>query len=778
MSENPSPLAALRVRQTPPLARLRSEIETALRDSGKIWERMEHNHAARFCQWEGHTLKCRKPGKLDLPPGKLPDVFPFPGAADMEVKLVDEIINEFNDLLMVAARDAQTSIMPTGLDMTDEARVAMAQAFGEVREFMRENGRRDCDTALAQWADCAWEYGHGVMFTGWDEKLQVDQRTMTADQVRAVMVRAALEQAVMLRAELARQMGEPEGSELSEQEQAMIIQNIESRWQEMLMDPSYNDQLEAQLLAVDPELAPVEARRVMADLRMEEDAVYYVSQVLSAEPEWVALKPGVNVFYPATTTRIQQAPFVLMSEWMFAHELQSMAADTRAGERWDAQAVKDALEAGPKSEQFMGLRDVPSWVLSGSVEDVDFKSITDDTAPRFLVLTAYYRATSLGGVPAIFRTTWCESAPEAVLHHACAEHAHGRYPFVDYVREPRATHLWDSRGVGEISFSGQEELRMQANFLSDNASLTIKPPLEVPRRSEGGREVIAPGSQHPVRRAGDTASLFRKIDVGGDPRGSIEVQQTVMSRENRYWLRGSESDPIAKQNRWKRLAGDWTLCVRELEIMTFQLIQQFVPDDVATGALNGRIAALAVTREDIQNKFSLSVEFDTGVLDPKTVEGRMKMLREYVAAMDHEGLLKTEPLLRLMTMWINPAWSRLLVHTSSKAAKDDAEDLARVLSLALQGIESPYVAGKNHAARAAMLEQLINMPATDEQGQPLTDPQTGQQVPGKIARTMQQDPDVAALVMKRHKFETFQAQQMQNADTGRLGVEPGQPQAA
>ena len=35
---------------------------------------------------------------------------------------------------------------------------------------------------------------------------------------------------------------------------------------------------------------------------------------------------------------------------------------------------------------------------------------------------------------------------------------HGRYPFAEYVREPKAKCLWDSRGVGELRALGLEVL--------------------------------------------------------------------------------------------------------------------------------------------------------------------------------------------------------------------------------------------------------------------------------------------------------------------------------
>jgi hypothetical protein len=775
MPEN-NPLKQLRLRSQPKPRELLANLKDALNQAVQqdVFDRMEHNHNARFLGWDGHDRSCRKPDGTEarpfLPGQKPNDVFPWPGAADLEVRLVDEIIQEANDLLVIAARDGQTSIVPSGNDVTNDRRMQLAEAWGGVSEYYAELSEYGYRHAQSQWADLAWEYGHAILYTGWETEVGIQDKEISEDELAQVFVAAALAQAESVEQMTAAAEGR-EPVPMEEDQMLEVEMSALADWEMMLLDEGMQSQLVAKLMEYDPELEFSEARRVAKDLKRGGPVTYYVPQVQQRLPDIRALTPGVDVFYPVDTRRIQQAPFIVMADWWTEVELRAKVES----DGWNEKAVEDLIAKGATTSRAdLGLIDAYEWVLTGTRVGLDvLRAVRNgtDTAQRWQILTVYYRSSAVGGVPAIYKTVIGAEETERPLKHECCEFHHGRFPFSDYLRETRAPCLWDSRGVGELSFSEQEELRIQANLKADNASLTIAPPMEVPSGQE--LKLVRPRAQFQMRRAGD--SQIRKLDMGGDMRGSMEVEKSVLERSNRYWARGNDVDPIVKSNRQKRMVQDWLLSVKQAEKLRFQTIQQFADEIIKANALNGREADLNLHREDIQGAFSLSIDFDVGTLDPKTVEQRMKMLREYVMAMNSEGLLKMEPLLRLATMMINPAWGKLLVNSSEKAELQDAEDITSILSAALNGIEKPYLAGKNHQARAQMIEQLVNMPAMDDQGNPLTDPQTGQPVPGRIARIMQENPDAAALVMNRLKFEQMQAMQLENADIGRKGVKPTQP---
>lgn len=781
-----SPLSALKIRDTPNASVLLTSIKEALlrANTEELWERMSHCHDARFAIWEGHRRSCRKLSREEaLQVGIKPeDIFPWPGCADMEVRLVDEIINEFNDLLVIAEQRAQRGVAPSLLDVTADERMTKAEGWGAVAEYYREQAEYIRGNAMAQWADIAWEYGHGILFVGWKEEKQVDTRSISRDEIVQLVTVAAIAQAEAIARQAAAERGgelpEEGVSMLSDQEKRNLIQSAMEYLESLIEDADRRGELVKALMQFDEDMPKSEALRVARELKKGKPVEYCIPVVICSMPDYRALTPGLDIFYPPETTRIQEAPFIVLPEWFTRQELEA-----KIDEGWDKEVIEQVLKSSAgRALTGNDLFGAQSWVLSRGKVGMDMRPdiLNRPDSGYYQMLTVYYKATAMGGVPALYKTVLHGNVPDKVAFHTYCEHAHGRYPMVDYVRERRAVCMWDSRGVGELSFSEQEEIRVQTNARADNASLLIAPPIEVPIvPGKSGRQVIAPRVQIPVKRTGGLGDGIRKVDLAGDFSGSMEVEASSLARSNRYWLRGTgkDIDQIAKQNRQQRISNDWVASVKEVERMSFQLIQQYSSERIRATALNGQPVDLDLTREDIQGQFSLQVEFDVGVLDPKTVESRMKMLREYVSAMDHEGLLKTEPLLRLMAMMINPTWSKLLINDSKKAQLEETDDITGILSDALNGIERPYVTGKNHAMRAQLLQQLIEMPVLKD-GQPVVDPGTQQPLPNRILRIIRENPDVAELVTKRIDFETMQAKQKQNAEIGRTGVIPSQPQAA
>lgn len=628
-----SPLLKLKPREKPDPERLLQDIREGLTRANEqgVWERMEHNHAARYMIWDGHTRSCRKPTKEELgrlmPGKKADDITPWPGAADLEVRLTDEIIGEFTDLLIIAEKRADRNILPAMLDVTAEDRMQKAEGWGGVAEHYREQADYERGNALAQWADIGWEYGHGIVFIGWKDEKHVEPRTLSQDTLLQVVTAAAMARADAQRRQQLEAEGQASDAEtvLTPEETAFIMINAMNQVEDLIADDSQREKLIAALIEYDEDMPLSEAKRVAASLKRNAvDVDYYVPVTLRAMPDWRALTPGVDIFYPPETTRIQEAPFVVVPEWFTAVELRA-----KIDEGWDEDWIEEVLEKSPgrafNVTDQTTLFGSSSWVLSRGAVGLDLRrEIEQPDSGYFQVLTVYYRATAMGGVPATYKTVLHGDVKDKLGYHVCCEHVHGRYPLADYVRERRATCMWDSRGVGECSFSEQEEMRIQINGLADNASLAIAPPIEVPLEAgRTGKQLIAPRVQIPTRRTGGLSGI-KKVDLAGDFSGAINVEKSARERSNRYWQRGAgtEIDPIAKSNRQQRLSDDWVCAVKEAERLTFKLIQQFASDRIRTAALNGQAFDLDMSREDIQGEFSLKVEFDVGVLDPKTVENR------------------------------------------------------------------------------------------------------------------------------------------------------------
>lgn len=777
-------LATLGARQKPDVSKLITEMKEELGHAGRFnfFKRMELNHNTRFCWWPGQTDDGRKwwseeraancPGVTPYTGSSAPlnpatgknTVFPWNGASDVRVPLVDEIINERRTFKRLASLRKQERIGPRELAPEDEPQ-QKAVLWGQANSYYQDLSQDGQLNAVAQWADIAEEYGHGVVYVGWKSESEVVKRTISADDILQLVATTALQLMEESRmqdylTEGGREEDAPE-TFLTPEEQAALLSDAAAELEMMILDPGKRDALVAQIQNFDDEMPVSEARRVAKDLRLGGEIVYYATAERFAAPEWQALTPYVDVFYPAKTTRLQKARWICWAEWVGEAELKARIDDDQYSKTW----VEKVL--AHKGRAF-NEENIPKWVMANGIVS---QGSDDAECKEYQILHVYHRATALGNVQALYHTIVHPNVIDEAGRHTCCEHDHGNYPFRDHVRETQAPFLLDSRGVGEISFTQQQEIKVQRDNRVDNASLQIKPPLKVPINRAGGAVNLRPGVQIPMRSNGaDDISLF---PVAGDGRGSMEVEQTIVDGINAYWLRGQKVDPNVQTADRLLYVADFLNDMRAALLMQFQLIQQFVPDEISSSFLGGQPVNFHASREDIQGQVSVNLEYDVTEIDPKAVEQKLTALTTLLRPLDNQGLLQTGPILKAGASMLFPSWHRLFVADPGKQTKQEIDDEKAIISQMLNGMEGEYVPGGNHQLRLQTLQDIFGLQIDKKGNFTIARPLGKDGQPSRAQKILMEDSTVAAMVDNRVKFHTFQIQQLtENAETGRLGVEP------
>ncbi len=765
------PLSALPIRATPDLPALIADMKAALQRAGQMdfLERMEQNHYFRHCQWENQDWSGRKLLREGVSPDK---IFPWPGASDARIPLVDEIINENGDQLITAYDMGRTRVGPRDLS-TDEARQNLSVLWSGVSDYYSDQCALRRRTAVAQWVDYAEEFGHSMLFLGWAIEQRTEKRTITSEDLLRMLTVAALQQAEGMAAAAAQETGaqpDPEsGQFLTEEEAASVATAVQTGFTTVLADPDLQPALVQQLQTYDPDMPASEARRVATSLRAGEAATYYAPYTWKNHPDSRALRPFLDVFYPLGHRYAQQLPWICLPEWVTAAELTE-----RIDSKGYDPAVTEEIIANHKGRawdfsRMTGLKEgVQGWLISGGCIGATVAAMPneDQQSSLYQILHVYWRATALGDVPAVYHTTFHPGHEASALAHLPCEHQHGAYPFQERVRENAAPSMDYSRGVGEVSFSYQNGIKVQIDMQTDNASMQLMPPAEVPARMAGGRNKLVPRGQIPRITTGGVGGI-NWLKPPGDTRSSEKIQADLLDLLNNYWARGPKVDPDVKLTRRRRRVKDFLTELSEAEKLTFALIQQYSPEEIRAASVAGLPVDLDVTRAEIQGGISLDVSFDPADLDMDTVLKKLKILNEGLLPLDRTGSLNTHNILRAAVSALLPGWVReIMPNTPEAVLQSEIADEDRILTALLAGQEQPYIPGKDHRARLNLLRQRLS--ATNEDG-----------TPTKIQRTMQQEPDVAGLIENRAKFHQFQLDQQNNANVGRMGVEPQQqaPQA-
>jgi hypothetical protein len=739
--EDESQLALLSPNTKPDCDRLLVDLKAALNRAANysLWDRMMHCHNARFAYWRGHDpYSCRK----WLTPGQTPPR-PWPGAADLEIRLVDQIIKEFGDLCAIASRRAQPHILPSDLEADDDDRMNKAELWGGVLEHYREQEEYRMNCATAELCGIGNEYGHGLMFCGWKEERRLVKKTLDADVVDNMLATTYIN---------------PDAPDMQELLASMIQQ-------------------------YDSDIQPEEALRVARKLKPGEPCDYAVPLVVKAAPDWRAKTPGLDVFYPPETLTIQDAQFIVETEWLSDVQMRSNVNTWR---KWKKGAVESVIEKcrPGRASFFAGLTtgitsatqfswQLTSGMIGLTVGPADMTG--EQMVRQWQILTVRYKATDpRTGVPVLYETCFHPDLPGEPLSHKWSVDDHVQYPYVEYKREADAPTLWASRGIGELSYSEQEEIRGQANMCFDNASITIMPPYEASPRSNVASDGLRPGMR--VDAIANVPNSVKVLPVGGDMNPSIEVQKMALTRAKDYHKLGNseDMDPIAKQVSQQNVVNNFLLSLKEAYKMTFAVIQQFAPDEIRYSCLHGLPVDVRVDRKEILGRFSTYLEFDVSDLDPKSIEMRGKMVSQLVQPLDNAGMLDSYGVLRLLLMSISPTWGRQMLKKPQQAQQDEQEAAITNLMRNLLGIETQYrQKGGDPDTRIATIQSILQAPATDEAGKPIMGPD-GRPAPGRAGQIYLNMPSVAALVDKTIQNEAFIKEQQNNVQVGKTGVQPVQ----
>ena len=780
---NPTPLTKLPVRELPDAGKLITAMREALSGAYQFdfFARMELNHDTRFCFWPGQTPDGRRWNDPECPrrlcPGERPgDVFPWPGAPDNRVPLIEEIINERVTIQRLANSRKQQRVGPRNMS-PDEDPQTKAVLWSQTSEYYDDVYRETVWDAIAQWVDIAEEYGHGIVYVGWDSQEQVVERSITAEELFQ-MVAATIVQ----KAESAAKQkfldagGDPDNTPeqfLSQEEMAALVQEAGQQMQQVILDPEFRDLLIRQIRSYDETIPLIEAKRVSSKLKLGGPVTYYTVEKISSGPEWRALTPFVDVFYPPTTTRLDRAEWITVTEWVGEAELRGRIDSAGYDKDWVEDVLTKPGQSFNMGEIINKSTNPCAWVLSNGMVRSSIER-KEENETLFQILHHYSRPTALGNVRALYHTILHGQVTDKVGHHECCEYAHGKYPFVAHKRERTATMLLTSRGVGEVAFTYQNEVKTQRDMRGANASMLIKPPVLVPLNRDGGRLDLRPGIQIPYRSNAGMGSIST-LPVGGDPRSSQEVEMTTVDALNSYFVRGPKIDPEIKLAYRQMLSSDFLASVREARLLMFKLIQEFSPDELKASFVNGLPVDLQVSRDEIQGQVSLELEYDVTEMDPTMVEKKLGALANMIRPLDNQGLLQTGPILKAATAMLFPSWYKLLVADPNTKAVEEAEQEKNVVSGLLNGLEAAYIPNQNHALRLEVIQTLFGIDVDKKGNFQIAKPLGKDGQPSRAQKILMEDQDVGELVANRVKFHSFQIQQQtENAQTGRLGVEPVQ----
>jgi hypothetical protein len=635
------------------------------------------------------------------------EAFPWEGASDTRVRTVDEIVNEQAMLMLQAFTRAR--IQAAGMETSDAGWGMRMTTLLKYVLWTRMRGQMRRELALAaQWRQ--W-FGASMTAVMWDQQLRRMEQEVTVEGLAVLLLTPEEAQ-------------NPEAAMAGVEAARMLV-----------LDPSREEQALEVIMGLSPIVDRRRAKRGLEELRNTGRTMVDVPEVFAAEPRLMALLPMVDVFFPAATDDIQRAPWVAIREEISETDLRDRVNTYGYDEDFVEKAIeqKGARYDAAKSTWWASWRNENAWRERDLVE-----------------IFHVYRKEFRDGIPEVRCEVVSSAVPDVVGKDEPLPYAHGEYPVISHVREFLTRRLIDSRGVAELAQTWQNELKVQRDARTDRTAVTVLPPLIVPARRGATRLRIGPGVQIPAAGRNEQYEWMRTPPYDA---GSIEIERATERSIARYFGRIDEAvPPQLTMLHQGDLVDGWLLEMRQVCTQVLQLCQQYMSEEQVT-RITGRLdRGWQNSRAEIQGQFDLSVEADPRDLNLEMQKEKWGFV-EIVMKYDRGGRVDYGKLIEWALAGIDPNMAdAVLIPMEAANAKQVTEE-QDVLAKMMAGIEPPMEPGPgmNYGLRMQVLQDTIGR-----------NPEMQRRIAGQ--------PDTAALVENRMKFLSFQVQQQENAQIGRVGT--------
>lgn len=670
----------------------------------------ELNYDTRHCVWPGQSADQRKNAVRsgDTQP------FPWKGASDLRVHVVDEIINHGVAIDVMAL--AKANVRAVAVEGGDLAKAAIVSNFMRWLVLSQMTELPDEAEVLANYRR---ERGLGILGVFWDSRVQKTQQKISLAEI----------------ADTAPDV-------------ATAIQN-----------GLFPEEIATLLRQFFPEISAKKAKRMVKELAENgETTVPFTIQQVN-RPMVRAYAVGEDIFLPPNTTDLQSARSIFRKALLSPEA----AREKVISEGWDKDYVEDAIE------HCIGAAEMTPQFTTGNVDTrfgTERLGVSSSDIPAGLIefVYAYERLSDEDGVPGIYCTVFCPSlhlandqeAEEQYAKHELLGYRDGEYPFVEFPIEKLSRFLLDTRGQPEVLRGDQDAIKTEVDARRDNASLSTCPPVTHPVGREPGR--IGPGAMVSERRPGE----YGYMAVPPAPQASVEIQGNIEARTRKYAGRPTAEDTT---NEWqvkqqKQIAYGWLNKWQIVFRKVFTLHMQYGPDEEFYRVIGQQSDKPSkFNKADFNGKYDLYLAYDVLNNDPEMWQAKIKAMGEVATQFDRNGQVDYSKLLQKAFDMIDPILAEDVLVPQEMAAQKEVTETQGDISRMWAGVDldAPQT-GINPELRLQVIKNWMtgvpDNPAVDVQARVMAD----ESLRKRIERYSQQ--------------LQFQLDQRENAMIGRIGTMP------
>ena len=501
----------------------------------------------------------------------------------------------------------------------------------------------------------------------------------------------------------------------------------------LIQEGKDDEDLVALLEATFPGVTKKRAKKALKELRKKGEAELPIVRRQVDAPDVKTLAPDGDFFFPPYVTDPQRAPYCFWRTYYTPQELENKVVT----DGWDEDFVETMIEK---------YRGVSIDSIEREQEGGRSTSLTDNAYEANELIEIVYGYQRLidqeDGSEGIYCTVFHKQYSEGYAKFELLN-GYEDYPVVVTKLSEDSKRLYDTQTIPDILRGIQNQVKVERDSRIDRNSLATLPPILHPvgqAPTDWG-----PGRMIPYRRKGD----LDFAPTPPSPTGSIEIEKTMEAQADR--LCGLDESSQISQVRKQFLVDKFLQHSAEVLQMCYKCFQRFGPDSVFF-RVTGSPDPVEFDKGNPDENYDIMISYDVLNSDPETQEQKLQQLVQ-LTQLDRSGRINIDSLLDAAANNIDPVLADRILQPTEAAFEQVVNQVTDDLSKIFAGIEMP---ARPTGAQVAMqvIEQYVSQP--------------------DVASRLQSDESFRARIEKYVGQYTFQMQQSQNAQIGRVGTEPAQ----
>lgn len=506
----------------------------------------------------------------------------------------------------------------------------------------------------------------------------------------------------------------------------------------MVMDGANDDEIVELLKTTFDGVTTKKAKKSLKELRKTGSTELPVVRRQIDAPEIKTLAPDGDFMFPPYVTDPQRAPYCFWRTYYTAQELENKVVT----DGWDEDFVAHVID------KYKGVN-IDS--IERENEGRRSTSLTDNAyeANELIELIHGFQRLidpedgSEGIYETIFHKEFSGDDGQGIPAYAKFELMNGYedYPVVVTKLSEDSKRLYDAQTIPDVLRGIQHQVKVERDSRIDRNSLATLPPIMHPVGN--APKDWGPGRMIPYRRKGE-------FEFGPTPAyntGSREMEQTMERQADA--MVGLDFDDPTSQMRRQFLVDKFLSHTAEVLRLAYRCFQRFGPDSVFF-RVTGSPDPQQFNKGNPDENFDIIISYDVLNSDPEAQEKKLNQLVS-LTQLDRNGRISIDRLLEVAASSIDPTLADAVLQPAEEAQEQVVKQVTDDLSKIFAGIEMP---ARPNGAQIALqvIQQYTSQP--------------------DVAQRLQTDEAFAARIQKYAGQYSFQIQQAQNAQIGRIGTAP------